>query len=240
MMLLLDIGNTRVKWATAANGALRAGGAVEHHGRPQDVLTKLEIPSARTTWVSHVFGNTLDAELVAALRVRTGATPTFARTHAEHAGLRVAYAEPERLGVDRWLAMLALWIEAPQAFCVVNAGTALTLDAVNNAGRHLGGLIAPGLSTSQNAIRNAARFGRRPPDTLYGGGLGQDTDGCVRQGALHACAGLVERGVRLAPGRRVISGGDAALLRPHLPGEWELRPDLVLEGLHALARSEAK
>jgi len=218
-------------------GELHADRAAAH--RVERAVGRLELPRAPAAWVSHVLGPAVETKLSTVLRERAGAQARYARTRAELAGLRAAYAEPQRLGVDRWLAMLALWTERRQAFCVVNAGTALTFDAVDAAGRHLGGLIAPGLATAQSAIRNAARFGVRPPEDGYAGGLGQDTEGCVREGALHACAGLVERGARLAAGRRVISGGDAQRLLPHLGAGWESRPDVVLEGLLALARAEA-
>ncbi len=237
-MLLLDIGNTRFKWAMADNGHLQSAHSEPHHGEPAKLFYTLALPQVEQVWVSQVMGPQHEQKLAEALQSHYGFAPQFARTRAEHRGLRCGYAEPERLGVDRWLAMLALWAQSHHAFCVVNAGTALTFDAVDDGGQHLGGLIAPGLVTSEKAVLDATRFATRPQAPNYGAGLGRDTESCVRQGALHACTGLIERAARQAAGGRFISGGDASALLPHLGGGWEWRPNLVLEGLLALARGE--
>ena len=68
--------------------------------------------------------------------------------------------------------------------------------------------------------------------------IGADTGACVRQGALYACAGLVDKAARECGGRRFLAGGDAAALKPHLEGQWTLVPDLVLKGLLAYAREQ--
>jgi len=132
----------------------------------------------------------------------------------------------------------AAWSEACGAACVASAGTALTFDAVDAQGQHLGGVIAPGLLTMQQAVLGATRFAAAGPAQDYSEGLGRDTEACVRQGALHAGAGLVERlAARHGGGARcLLTGGDAERLLPHLGGSWSLRPNLVMEGLLAYAR----
>lgn len=236
MMLLLDIGNSRIKWAVSDGGALSGLGAVEHRGDPAGAFNSLDWPKAEAVWVAHVTGAEHEARLAQRIEARYGLAPQFARSAAQRDGLRVAYAEPQRLGVDRFLMMLALWRERRGAFCVAAAGTALTFDAVDADGRHLGGLIAAGLETHQRSVLGATRFTVRPTPQSYTGGLGQDTEGCVREAALHACLGLIERASRHREGAKVICGGDAPTLLPHLPG-WEHRPNLVLEGLQAYACS---
>lgn len=179
--------------------------------------------------------------LAAAVQARFGIPLDFARVQGQCSGLVVAYADPSRLGVDRWLQMVALWRELRSGFVVASAGTALTFDAVNADGRHLGGVIAPGLLTAQQAVLGATRFAAGAPDATYTKGLteglGCDTDSCVRQGALHSCAGLIERlasrHVR-SDTPRILTGGDAGDLVSHLSGDWLLRSELVLEGLAAL------
>jgi type III pantothenate kinase len=236
MMLLLDVGNSRLKWALAHGPELADLGAAAHDGRPAQALRTLPLPRPRVVWLAHVLGAAHEKRLHAAIRARFGIVPRIARTHRQWAGLRVAYAAPSRLGVDRFLAMLALWSATKKAFCVATAGTALTFDAVDRRGRHRGGLIAPGLTTAWNAVRGATRFELPPSPARYTRGLGTDTDGCVRQGTLYACAGLIERAAREAGGSRYLSGGDAPALRRHLDGRWTARPNLVLEGLLAYAR----
>lgn len=235
MMLLLDIGNSRLKWALADGARIRRSGAVAHRGEPARALRALAVPRGVTSaWMAHVVGPH-ERQLRAALKARFGLAPRIVRTRGQCAGLRVAYADPSRLGVDRWLAMLALWTRDRAPFCVAVAGTALTFDAVDARGRHRGGLIAPGLGAAWGAVKGTTRFPlRRNPH--YARGLGTDTDACVRQGALYACAGLIDKAAAGARGRRYLGGGDARTLRPHLDGGWIVKENLVLEGLLAYAR----
>jgi type III pantothenate kinase len=249
VILLLDIGNSRVKWAVARGARLSAVHAVPHYGQPARVLRRLRIidrhpsggggPRVEAVWLSHVVGPH-EGSLHAAIRARFGVAPHVARTRRQCAGLRVAYATPARLGVDRFLAMLALWTRQRGAFCVASAGTALTFDAVDARGRHRGGLIAPGLGSAWGAVKGTTRFALRPKPSRYTRGLGADTDACVRQGALYACAGLVERAARGATGGRYLGGGDARTLHPHLDGRWIVKEDLVLEGLLAYAQEHSR
>ena len=237
MILLLDVGNSRLKWATAESEQLQFGGSLVHGGDPAAGIEQLPAHPVNAVWVANVTGNVLGDSLAAALQQRYGKSPQFARVCAERGGLRCAYAEPGRLGVDRWLCLLATWTRRRGAACVASAGTALTFDAVDSGGQHLGGTISPGLRAAQQAVLGSTRFAAAAPLDAYEEGLGRDTDACVRQGALHSAAGLLDRlssrhGVS-AP--CYLTGGDAALLAPHLAGTWEQRPHLVLEGLLVLA-----
>lgn len=237
MKLLIDIGNTRLKWALARDGQLQQQGVVVHGGKPAGTLAQLPAASIEACWIAQVTGREQEAALQEAIRGQYGCASVFARSTAQWQGLRNAYREPERLGVDRWLAMVAVWQQHRGAACVVDAGTALTADVINANGHHLGGFIAAGLHTQQAAVLGATRFEFRQ-DTAYSSGLGQDTEACVRQGALFACLGATER-ARLLAGTEalgVLAGGDAASLHAHLHGSWQLRPALVLEGLLALSQ----
>lgn len=239
MILLLDIGNSRLKWAVARGARLSAVRAVAHHGRPARVVRALKLARVDAVWMAHVVGP-LEKQLVGAIRARFGLAPRIVRTRKQFAGLRVAYRDPSRLGVDRFLAMLALWSAARRPFCVAVAGTALTFDAVDARGRHRGGLIAPGLNAAYGAVKGTTRFPLSPKPSRFTRGLGTDTDACVRQGTLYACAGAIERAARGAPGPRYLGGGDARTLRPHLEGSWKVKENLVLEGLLAYARETAR
>lgn len=237
-LLLLDVGNSRVKWAVADAAGLRFGGAIDHGGVPSIAVRKIEAEAVESVWVANVTGASLGQQLAASLQSRHGVAPRFAAVQSDYDGLRIAYADPQRLGVDRWLCLLAAWSKARGPACVASAGTALTFDAVDAGGRHLGGVIAPGLAAMQQNVLETTRFLAAPPAHIYTEGLGADTDACVRQGGLHATAGLIERlAARYGAGARcLLTGGDAATLRPHLVGGWELRPNLVMEGLLAYAR----
>jgi len=236
--LLIDVGNSRLKWAYAEPDQLGPVTALGHDGTPAATLSAIDGPAPTTVWVANVTGAVHRAALAEAIQARYGLVAHFAATQAECGGLRVAYTDAARLGVDRWLALLAAWNQHGAA-CVASCGTALTFDAVDQNGQHLGGVIAPGLLTAQQAVLGATRFPSRGPDDDYVAGLGTDTEACVRQGALHACAGLVERlAARHTGTPLLLTGGDAERLRPHLGGDVSVVPDLVLQGLLALARSQ--
>lgn len=238
--LLLDVGNTRLKWALAVDGALGQGGAAEHTGDPAAAVPGIGADTVDSIWISNVTGAQAGAQLAGALQARYGAVPRLAAVDSGRAGLQVAYAQPQRLGVDRWLGMLAQWSRTRQAFCIAGAGTALTFDAVDATGRHLGGIIAPGLVAMQQAVHASTRFSAAPPDQQFEPGLGRDTEACIRQGALHAAAGLFERlAARYGGQACLLAGGDAPRLLPHLSGGWDLRANLVLEGLLVLAQAGA-
>lgn len=239
--LLIDIGNSRLKWAMAENAQLIRGGAQLHHGDPaamfeQQASQLAGIPDE--VWFANVAGDAAAERIKSAVSQRWKFNAYQAQVVNGRGGLQLAYANPQRLGIDRWLTMQALWMQYRQALIVVSAGTALTFDAVDANGKHLGGVIAPGLIAMQTAVLGATRFEAAGPSRRYTAGLGADTESCVRQGALHACAGLVDRlASRHAPADTlaVISGGDAEVLAPHLERIWHHRADLVLEGLLALS-----
>lgn len=238
MKLLIDIGNTRLKWAFARENHLGEPGAAVHAGTPAQLAVELPAEPVEAIWIAHVTGATQEPALIEALRSRYGIAPQFARSAAAWRGLKNAYREPERLGVDRWLAMIAAWHEHRGAACVVDAGTALTADVIDSNGQHLGGFIAAGLETQQRAILGSTRFATRDVDgTAFRAGLGNDTESCVRQGALLACLGAIDRAAQLTgnDAKLLLSGGDATTFKPALPSRWIHRPQLVLEGLAALA-----
>lgn len=238
MRLLIDIGNTALKWAYARDHALVDPGFAPHAGAPAAALRQLPAAAVDAVWIAHVTGAALETELVDAVRTQFGRAPQFARSRAQWQNLHNKYREPERLGVDRWLAMIAAWDEQAGAACIVDAGTALTADVIDGQGRHQGGFIAAGLATQQRAVLGATRFATRDVEAMaYRPDLGDDTESCVRQGALLACLGAIDRAAALAgdDARLLIGGGDATALLPYLSSAWTHRPLLVLEGLHALS-----
>ena len=239
-MLLLDIGNSRIKAAIVRGDALEPLAAASHAGDAVAAIATLpDLDAAATVWISQVLGPAAEARLTDAVQARWARAPRYARSSAELAGLRNAYREPERLGVDRWLVMLAAWSEAPnRAAVIVDAGTALTADVIDASGRHQGGFIAAGLLTAQRAVLGATRFATRDEHARYDAGLGLDTEACVRQGAMLGCLGAIDRAAAIAgaEAQRWITGGDAETLLPGLGAGWRHRPLLVLEGLRALAR----
>lgn len=245
--LLIDIGNSRLKWSIARNGKL---GRLQALDLPKRGLLDLSSLLAVTRGVTQVLvasvaGSARDRALSRQLRTAGLPAPRFIASTPLAAGVRNGYHEPWRLGVDRWVAAIGAWHEAGQrAVCVVDIGTATTLDVVDAQGRHQGGLIVPGpalmtdsLLAGTQGIAPRAAGGRRAAAS----GLGRDTGSALRLGARLATAALVERVARDARrqhGRRcvvMLTGGAAPDILPLLDVELRHCPDLVLRGLAVLA-----
>jgi type III pantothenate kinase len=232
--LLLDLGNTRLKWALARDGALvQAPAALSWPGSALP-LSDWQALRPETVALASVAPPAATAALEDALC--TLGTPVHrVQTQVQWRGLRCGYPRPERLGVDRWLALVAAYCRSPDRACiVVSAGTALTVDVLDPDGAHRGGVIAPGLSTMRAGLITAAPALARHEGGVAASGPASDSADAIASGCLQAALGVIERHARDATGapRQVLlAGGDAGVLAPHLAGPVELAPALVLEGL---------
>jgi type III pantothenate kinase len=244
MQLVIDIGNTRIKWAEVEDGRLAKVGNAVHRGERERALASLAAALPRDLTraiVANVAGDALARDLTQLLAVRARIAPEFVAVRAEQFGVRCAYADPSRLGVDRWIAVLAAHHLAPGAACVIDAGTAVTFDAVDGRGKHLGGLILPGPRLLAGALdRNTSNIGATHAPGSRPSGLdllGKSTDAAVGNGAMLALTGALERAVAAVEGslkehpKVYLTGGDADVLEAWLESEVDLRRDLVLEGL---------
>lgn len=235
MNLLFDLGNTRLKCARAdAPGAASALPHASADFEPSlaDWLDENATPGARA-WLATVALDPIVQAVERTLAAR-GIPVQRVHTQAEALGLRVAYAEPARLGVDRWLAMLGARARGEGAWLVAVVGSALTVDAITADGTHLGGLIAPPPEAMQAAlVARAPRLAGMPGEVTR---FARSTPDAIASGCVLAAAALIERSFdelsALSPAapRLLLSGGGAAALRPWLPPHWHA-PVLVLEGL---------
>jgi type III pantothenate kinase len=198
-------------------------------------------------WCANVAGPAAGEALAAALAQAGGGGISFLRAAAEACGVHCAYAQPARLGADRWAALLGARGLCAGPCLVVDAGSALTIDAMAAAGRHLGGWILPGLAMMVAALE--ARTGdlarlRQASAPAAGEGFPTDTgpamEGGARLAALGAIAAAQERLAAHAgaPPRLFLTGGDAPALRSALDNV-ELVPELVLLGLARAAAGNA-
>jgi len=234
MMLLIDLGNTRLKWAWWRDGRLQDGGALLHRGR--DLGAELAqawhgLPQPRAVHVASVAQPALRDQLTSVVTARWSCPIHLAVSQVEQAGVHNGYHDPAQLGVDRWLAMIGAWRRVQGAVCVVDCGSALTLDILDHQGRHQGGVIAPGLRLMGDALTRGTAL-----PALAGAvtaTLGRDTQTAMAAGTLQALQGLVGRCRRQAPAdaRLLLTGGDAGVIAAGIDGPHELIPDLVLEGL---------
>ncbi|HWZ62623.1 MAG TPA: type III pantothenate kinase [Steroidobacteraceae bacterium] len=248
-VLLVDIGNTRIKWARLRGTRLSQGGAAAHSAwRSSDYSRRLFAArrGLERVVVASVAGVRVNRLVLLAAR-RAGIPCRFISAQRRAGGVASGYAEPWRLGVDRFAAMVgahALLRAVP--VCVVAVGTAMTIDLVGADGRHRGGAIVPApalmvatLLNRTHGIRRRARGG-----ALGGRGLfGRSTRDAIQQGARYAAAALIDRAVAEAArllGRAplvVLTGGGAAPVRALLASNCIGVPDLVLRGLAVLAQA---
>jgi type III pantothenate kinase len=242
--LLLDIGNSRIKWGVLDDGSIHRTGHIAHDSIQDKGLAALtsKLPRrADTVWASNVAGTSFATRLSGVIGMHCHADVHFARSEKKACGVTNSYRQPRRLGVDRWVAMIGAWAELQDACLIVDAGTAVTIDALDSNGNHLGGQIIPGvglmagsLATRTSDIPNIQRRAASP-------GSGADmfastTAGAVGQGALNAVVGAVERAARAMRDHSggvtiILTGGDASRILKSLDDEAIHRPHLVLQGL---------
>jgi type III pantothenate kinase len=236
--LLIDIGNTSLKWATWSAGELGEMRSVRHHGGvPIDLHAAWEVldPPERIL-ASNVGGETIGAALRRVCRSRWGRESQFVRTLASSHGVTVAYERPESLGVDRWLAMLAARRLTRGPALIVDAGTAVTYDLLDADGRHRGGLILPGIEMMRDSLLSGTRIPRvDAADTpaLWA----TATAGAIAAGPVQAVAALAGRladrlqALIQAEATVIVTGGDAKRVLPALDRPSRCEPSLVLQGL---------
>lgn len=238
---LFDLGNSRLKCAQLHDdGSLGEVVALAHDGKVfVETLRELLPDRADSACLASVASPALTAAAVDVLSARFRRI-SLARSSAQLAGVRIAYAEPARLGVDRFLALLAAHARGNQPWLIAGVGTALTIDLLDAEGLHRGGRIGPSPRLMREALHHAAA--QLP---AQGGSYREfaiDTADALASGCEGAALGLIERSLRQteqalsqAP-TLLLHGGGADALAPHLP-EALWAPSLVLEGLALWSRA---
>jgi type III pantothenate kinase len=300
ILLLVDIGNTRVKWARLADGqmgkqqaAANAGWGVEEYARRvigrgwvsgrgagaaareggsargavggavhEAAATRSVGAAAHATGgaragaasdtgagrivVSSVAGDDVNRALAAAAREAGAPAPEFVATERSAAGITTDYLDPWRLGVDRFVGAIgAHHLASGQPVCVVNVGTAITIDLVDGSGRHHGGAIVPGpalmvssLLTQTNGIQRRATGGPSGSNGIFA----KTTRTAIAEGARYTAAAVIDRAIeeaRIRLGSRplvLLTGGGSADIKPLIRSTSVSLPDLVLHGLAVWAR----
>jgi len=246
MKLLVDIGNTALKWAQFSDGLLETGTSLSTgEGLAGELEGRWEaLPVPEQILVSDVGSGRAFQTVADWSRRHWRREPRRVRSCAEAHGVINAYRDPERLGVDRWLALVAARSLDTTPALIVDCGSAATVDVLDGRGRHLGGLIVPGLGLARRCLEQHTQVRIDEAVASEVALLARDTAGAVRGGGLYALVAFVDRlaedveAALGAPLRRLITGGDAPAVVPLLRNAYEHRPDLVLEGLAVLARGD--
>jgi type III pantothenate kinase len=243
MLLLVDAGNTRIKWAIAAPDAA-PGDWTTHGAVPHAELDRLQAAWAgqglTRAIVANVAGHAMQAQLTALLAPLLPAAPHWFTSRAELGGLRNRYRNPAQLGSDRFAAALGARCLAPgKALVVATCGTATTVDAVTAGGEFLGGMILPGLGLMLGALaRGTAQLPQVAPGERYTAPsvFADHTSDAILSGCLAAQAGAIERACAALPADLcIVSGGAAASVAPLLSVPHWMLDNIVLVGLHAAA-----
>jgi type III pantothenate kinase len=237
--LAFDAGNSRIKWGLWDGHWSRQGSVPTIEAALlADAWQALDTP--RQVVASSVAGVEVGQWLDAWARGR-GLAVRWVASQREQCGVRNRYHEPTQLGADRWAALIAARHLAKGSVLVVNAGTAVTIDALTQEGEFLGGLIVPGLDLMAEALaRGTAGL------TRAGGVVAEfprNTADAVASGAMQSVCGAVERMERLLAERGakpqiLLSGGVADAIHAHLGRPAQVIPNLVLEGLRVIATDE--
>lgn len=247
MILQIDIGNSRIKWRLM-NGhkSLVAGTqatATILSGKP---LVLESVTSVSEVQIASVANPTMVTSLRHQLAERFSASIKMAQVTAKAGGVTCGYKNPQQLGVDRWLAIVAAYHQLPERLLVVDAGSAITLDLVSPVGQHQGGYIIPGLRLMNEALQKGTEaIDVKSNDASDLLNPGEDSQQAVNKGCLMAAVAAVEKLASQHPIRVVVTGGDAEVLinglslasdrvdKEHIKPKYTIinYPDLVLDGL---------
>lgn len=239
---LFDLGNTRLKCAPLhADGGFGEVRAEAHGGAdPAQACASILPARGDVAYLASVAAPALTVDLLDALTQRFERI-SIARTQSAFAGMHIAYADPRKLGVDRFLALLGAHARGAPAL-VVAVGTALTIDLLDAEGCHRGGRIAPSPVLMREALH--ARAAHLPVTGGTYAEFADDTEAALASGCEGAALALIERSRHGAESlldakpRLLLHGGGAQALLPHLP-DARHAPRLVLEGLARWARVES-
>ena len=243
MNLLLDCGNTRLKWAITSEDAgvlprIASRGIVSYDAPSLAAwASQFSQRDIGQVCFSSVIADEQEAHIFAALS-ELSLVPVRFEVASASGTLRNAYATPKTLGVDRWAAAIGAWGVVGQSCLVINAGTATTIDMVETAdgksGVYRGGLILPGMDLMlQSLHQRAARLPQAEGRYCAAPDVADNTHDAITSGAIEATCGAIERmGSRLSDNAPwLIAGGNADHLKSVLGNRVQIVEDLVLEGL---------
>ena len=237
--LLLDAGNSRLKWAVVEDGHWHATGQSDYSDWS---ALKAQLKADTHCFVASVASPEHERQLAVLLEA-AGLTPAWLRAETRFGDVKNTYSNPHQLGADRWMGLIAARQRTDEAVLVVSVGTAMTVDALSGDGTFLGGVIVPGVHLMQQALRQ----GTARVDEVVGAwqAFPTATADAVQSGIVAAlCGAIAQQHARLtevagmAP-RCLLTGGDAEKVLSHLRIPAEHVPTLVLEGIDCVARGTA-
>ncbi len=241
MKLLCDLGHTHIKWAWADGRALADCGSAPYGGE-DGYAAQIAGGEAPSAVQAISVARDRNAAFAGFCQERWGLMPQWHGSVREGFGVSSLYAPAESLGADRFAALVGVHVRHPdRSVCVVDCGTAITVDVLDAHGVFRGGAILPGLAVAARALQGVAPMLTVPVDDRCFGPCGRTTGEAVGAGLMVGTAGAIERLVHdqeviVGVGALLIlTGGDALRISPYLTCPYEHRPHLTLEGLAVMA-----
>ena len=246
MQLLVDVGNTKLKWATLVGKELSNTESIEH--RSKRFANKLpqwtDLNNVSEVIISNVAGDRMAKYITRWCNNIWNIEPTYVVPEKNRYKVTVGYEDVLKFGIDRWLALLAAKRNTKLACFVVDCGTAVTIDVLSNRGHHLGGFILPGPELMQEILVKQTQIQKTVIETPPSSLLGNDTASCIAGGAYYSIVATIDRVVKdlqqeLGLGIKLImTGGSAEKIALLTEDDWDVRPNLVLEGLQVIAQGK--
>ncbi len=245
MKLLIDIGNTRIKWASLSNGKLH-----DHGDLVWDIDTFINVleqqwrDSSTPTQVliSNVAGSEIAKRLNQLLEKIWAVSGYYVSINKQGYGIINGYTNPKQLGIDRWVALIGAWHHVGAACCIIDCGTAVTVDVLDAEGQHLGGQIAPGWRLMGHVLTEKTHA--LDWSETASSGLANNTHDGITAGCRSALLAYVESSIveyqdKNSETRVILTGGEAEMLLADLSMPVSFRPHLVLEGLAIMGDKQA-
>jgi type III pantothenate kinase len=239
--VLIDAGNTRVKWAVVNGNKVLSSGALPIEQVRELPKQLADIDSIRQIWVSNVAGEEV-AQNIRNFSVSRSCQTHFIVAQKVQCGVSNSYVDAIQLGCDRWAALIAAWHLVSKECLVVNCGTATTVDTLNNQGVFTGGLILSGIELMQQSLANkAAQLKAESGQYVL---FPLNTADAIFSGAIQANCGAIQRQYDLLEDGSapiVLGGGASAILQPHLQNlPVRVADNLVLQGLLLIAQEASR
>ncbi len=234
--LLIDAGNTRLKWALVESGVWHEQGSLAY---TELASLALVLKPGTRCYIASV-ARAQHEEQISRLLAPFAITPSWLVAEARFTDITNSYAHPQQLGVDRWMGLIAARQRSRAATLVVSAGTAMTVDALAADGTFLGGLIVPGVAMMQQTLQQGTARVAEVSGNWHAFPL--STPDAVESGIVAALCGAVQlqharlNAIAGETPQCILTGGDAEKLLPHLSIDAEHVPALVLEGMDCVAR----
>jgi type III pantothenate kinase len=240
---LIDLGNSRLKCAALDAQGQRGEVLAISHGQPNPMTALLDhfgsAGAGAEAWLASVASVERTMTVIENLQ-EAGLQVRRIHTQARCGKLHIAYPEPARLGVDRFLAMLAACDRDDGPWLIVSAGSALTVDLLGADGGHVGGLIAPMPAHMRAAL--AQQFAQLDLPDGRACDFADDSADAIASGTQGAALGLVERALRKAQQRLgalptlLVTGGGAEFLAGLEHPRTVILPSLVIDGMALYVR----